>query len=80
MNLLAHQTRIAVQFVIEDDTQSVANFLAALTVLIGMLIGFARFISSVYLLVTDIVEATQFTLTLWGIGFRSLLYGLGVSI
>ena len=80
MMTLTHQTKIAFQVIVDDDTGTVVNFLTALTVLIGMLVRFVQMMSSAILLVSDIVEAINFTATVWGIGLRSLAYGVGVKL
>ena len=78
MKALTQQTHIAVY--IQDNTGTVAEFLAALTLLLGMLVAFGRFISTILLLASDIAEATGFTLTVWLIGLKALAYGLGVRL
>ena len=80
MMTLTHQTKIAFQVIVDDDTGTVVNFLTALTVFIEMFISFIQGVSSVVLLVSDIIEAVSFTFTMWGIGLRSLAYGVGVKL
>jgi hypothetical protein len=78
---LTHQTKIAVQIVVDDDTDTVADFLTVLTLLIGMLVSFGQFVVSAVLLISDLAEAVSFTFTMWGIAFRALAYGFtGVSL
>jgi len=73
---LMHQTKIAVQIVVEDDTGTVTDFLTVLTLMIGMLVSFGQFVVSAALLISDFTEAVSFTLKVWGIGLRALAYGL----
>ena len=78
---LMHQTKIAVQIVVEDDTGTVTDFLTVLTLMIGMLVSFGQFVVSAALLISDFTEAVSFTFKVWGIGLRALAYGLtGVSL
>lgn len=80
MNALTHTTRIAVQIVIQDDTGRVAALLLALTALIGLLVRFGNFVSSVALVISDAIEAVTFTAKVFSIGLKALAYGLGVSV
>lgn len=50
MNALAHQTRIAVNVIVDDDTGSVTEFLTALTALIGLLLLVATTVKPVFIL------------------------------
>lgn len=70
---LAYSTRIAV--VIEDDTGNVAQLIATITVLVAMLVSFAHFVAEVALLISDVMEASRFTVAVFGIGFRAVMWG-----
>lgn len=58
MNALAHQTRIAVNVIVDDDTGSVTGFLTALTALIGLLL----------------LAAADFTIKVLAIGLSALAF------
>lgn len=76
---LANTTRIAI--LIDDDTGNVAELVAAITVLVAILISFSRFIYEVALLVSDVIEASRFTVVVFDIILRSLAWGfLGVKL
>lgn len=77
---LAHQTRIAISLVIDDEAGQLTNLLAALTALIGFFLTAGRTVSEFYLLVLDIAEAVRFTAQVWGIWLRALAFGLGVKV
>lgn len=76
---LANTTRIAI--LIDDDTGNVAELVAAITVLVAILISFSRFIYEVALLVSDVIEASRFTVVVFDIILRSLAWGFwGVKL
>lgn len=78
---LQSSTRIAVQVIVEDETGRVVAFLAALTTLIGMLVGVGHFVAYVVGLVQDIHEAITFVNRVYIIIFKALAYGfLGVNL
>ncbi|MCG3210577.1 MAG: hypothetical protein FOGNACKC_04208 [Anaerolineae bacterium] len=77
---LTHQTRIAINLIVEDDTGSVAQFLAALTAVLGLLVMVSRWVSSVIVWLADFIEAGSFTVKVLAIGFNSLAFGLGVKL
>lgn len=77
---LLHQTRFAIQVVIEDDTGTIAAFLAAITALLDLAVEFGHGLATVILTIIDLVEAVAFILTVWGIGLRSLAYGIGLRL
>ena len=76
MMTLQHQTRIAVQFVVDDNTGRIVQFITAITALIQLLISFGQFVSNTALLVCDIVEAVSFTAKVWAIWFDAFSFGL----
>jgi hypothetical protein len=80
MITLSHNTRIAVQIAVDDDSGSVAALIMALTALVTLLVKLGSLITWAALLVGDFVEAAQFTNALFAIGFKSLAYGLGVRL
>jgi hypothetical protein len=80
MMTLAHQTRIAVHIVLDDDTGNVANLIAALTILIGMLISFGQFMADVILSINEVIENMSFIAKVFVITSKAWLYGLGVPI
>lgn len=80
MMTLTHQTRIAVNVLVEDDTGSVAALIMALTLLVNLLVGVGRFVNGVILWLGDFAEAARFTSTVFTIGFKSLAFGMGVSV
>ncbi|MCL4300559.1 MAG: hypothetical protein KJ077_32785 [Anaerolineae bacterium] len=75
-----HSTRIAVQIVVDDDTDSIAALILAITALINLLLQLGHFVSKVVVLITDFVEAAQFTAAVFTIGFRSLAWGVGMKV
>lgn len=75
-----HTTRIAVQIVVDDDTGNVTALILAITALINLCLQLGRFISIIVLLISDFVEAIQFTVSVFTIGFRSLAWGVGVRV
>lgn len=80
MMTLAHSTRIAFQVIIDDDTGTIASFLAALTMLIGLLLAAGQLVSSVALFVSDFIEAGRFTSTVFIIAFKALAFGIGIHL
>ena len=78
--LTLETTRIAVQIVITDDAGELAYLLLIVTNLFAILASMARFVFYVTGWVSDITEAIVFTFKLFTIGFKSLAYGLGVTI
>ncbi|MCG3208365.1 MAG: hypothetical protein FOGNACKC_01969 [Anaerolineae bacterium] len=80
MMSLSHQTRIAISLVMEDDTGQVAQFLAVVTALMGLLLKFSRWTASAVVWITDFIEAVDFTLKVFSIGVNALVFGLGVRI
>jgi len=70
---LANTTRIAI--LIDDDTGNVAQLFATITVLVALLVSFSRFITEAALLVSDIIEASRFTVAVFDICFRALAWG-----
>lgn len=76
---LMHSTRIAV--VIEDDTGNLTQLIATVTVLVAMLVSFAHFVAEAALLASDVMEASRFTVAVFGIGFRAVMWGFfGIRI
>lgn len=69
---LAH-TRIAVQFIIEDDSGQVERVLTAASVVLEAAV-------KVIQLTADVIEAIDFTLKTTGIMFKALAWGLGVTV
>ena len=59
-------TRILVTVQIVDDTQALTYALALAT--------------GAFVFVADVIEAVSFTAKVFSIGFRSLAYGLGVTV
>ncbi len=80
MNALAHQTRIAVNVIVDDDTGSVTEFLTALTALIGLLLLAAATIKPVFVFAGDLLAAADFTIKVLAIGLSALAFGLGVNL
>ena len=83
MMTLQHQTRIAVQFVVDDNTGRIVQFITAITALIQLLISFGQFITNAALLICDIIEAVNFTAKVWSIWFNAFnfgLFGAGVKV
>jgi hypothetical protein len=80
MITLSHNTRIAVQIAVDDDSGSVAALIMALTVLVSLLVKLGSLISEAVLLVNDLIEAARFTNALFAIGFKSLAFGMGVKL
>ena len=78
MMTLTHQTRIAISLVIDDEAGQLADFLAVMTALIGLLLTAGRFVSEVYTYICDVVEAVRFTTQVWEIWIKALAFGLGV--
>ncbi len=75
---LAHTVKIAVM--IESDTAQVAEWVNALTVLIGALLALAGWLKPALLFAADFTEAANFTAKIMAIGFNALAFGLGVRI
>ena len=78
MNNLTHQTRIAINLIVEDDSGQVAQFLAALTALIELFITVVQWIKPAVVWLSDLIEAITFTVKVFAIGFNALAYGFGV--
>lgn len=81
---LRHQTRLAVNVIIEDDTGVLACSILLITGLFAYLWRASQFMFAtkreLLLLVTDLKTALDFTAKVFAIGFNSLAYGLGVSL
>lgn len=81
---LQHQTRLAVTVIIEDDTGALACSILLVTGLFTYLWRASRFAlttrQELSSLVTDLKTAFDFTAKVFAIGFKSLAYGLGVSL
>lgn len=77
---LPHQTRIAINLVIEDDTGRITEFLMMLTALIGILLRFAEWVKPVVVWAGDFLTAASFTAKIVAISFNALAFGLGVRL
>ncbi len=81
---LSHQTRLAVNIVIEDDTGTLAFCLFFATGLFALCSKISRFVLSVghelSMLAGDLRQAIEFTDKVFSIVFVSLTFGLGVTI
>lgn len=82
--MLRHQTRIAVNVVIEDDTGVLVYSILLVTQLFTFLGRACRLViaitSELSLLIIDLKAALDFTAKVFVIGFNSLAYGLGVAL
>ncbi len=76
--LLHHTTRVAVM--IEDDTGNIAEWVNALTILLGALLVFAAWVKPAVVFSADVVEAATFTGKVLAICFSALAFGLGVRL
>jgi hypothetical protein len=81
---LRHQTRLAVNVIIEDDTGVLAYSILLVTRLFTYLWKISQFVMTtrreLSLLVTDFKAALDFTTKVFAIGFNSLAYGLGITL
>ena len=81
---LNHQTRIAIQIIIEDDTGLLVFSTALVTSLFTLFWQASQGVSSVKAecsaWVSDIKAALDFTAKVLSIGFNALTYGLGVKL
>lgn len=81
---LTHQTRLAVNVIIEDDTGVLAFSVLLVTSLFTYLLKVGQFVTvtgqEVSSLVTDCKAALDFTVKVFAIGFNSLAYGLGLTL
>ena len=81
---LNHQTRIAIQVVIEDDTGVLIFSILVVTRLLALLYRISRFVVSVLneglLLANDVRAALSFTNKVLAISLNALAYGLGVTL
>ena len=79
-----HQTSLAVNIIIKDDTGTLALTLLLTTQLFALLWQMGRVATSVIyemaLVFNDFKIALDFSSTIFAIAFRSLMYGLGVRI
>lgn len=81
---LTHQTRLAVNVIIEDDSGVLAYSILLITNLLTYLWKVNQFMTvtrqALTSLVTDLKAALDFTVKVFAIGFNSLAYGLGVTL
>ncbi len=81
---LQHQTRLAVNVVIEDDTGMLAFSIVLATSLFTLFCQASRFVAAasyeLSTLVSDLKAALDFTAKVLVIGFNALAYGLGVAL
>ncbi|MBN1991936.1 MAG: hypothetical protein JW953_04485 [Anaerolineae bacterium] len=81
---LCHQTRLAVNIVVEDDTGLLAFSIAFATGLFGLFWQVSQWVSvTSYELsasISDVKAALDFTGKVLTIGFNALTYGLGVNL
>jgi hypothetical protein len=81
---LNHQTRIAVQIIIEDDTGLLTFSTAVVTSLFTLFWQVSQTVSAIRsewsAWVSDIKAALDFTGKVLSIGFNALAYGLGVKL
>lgn len=81
MIALTHRTRIAVQVIVEDEIDNLAALVAAITFLVNLVAYLGRLVKEVNQFVTDLAEASRFTVTVFTIGFKSLTWGfVGVRL
>lgn len=84
MLTVEHQTRLAVNIIIEDDTGILVYSLLYITTLFTLFKQISRMVSTVSnelsFLVTDYKSALNFTVKVLAISFNSLAYGLGVRL
>lgn len=80
MNALTHQTRIALNLIVDDDTGSVTEFLTALTALIALVVAIAHWVKPVVIFAADLIEAANFSAKVLAIGVNALAFGLGVRL
>ena len=78
-----HQTRIAVQLVIEDDTGALAAslwlFISWWQITFYLLRKMVALVNELLQLKRDVVEAVEFTFTVLSIGLTALAFGFGVK-
>lgn len=81
---LNHQTRLAVQIVIEDDTGALAFSILLVTTLLALFRQVGQIVSATgYELSTwinDLKAALDFTGKVLAIGFNAMAYGFGVPL
>jgi hypothetical protein len=81
---LNHQTRLAVQIVIEDDTGALAFSILLATTLLALFRPIGQIVSAtgyeVSTWVSDLKAALSFTGKALVIGFNAMAYGFGVSL
>ncbi len=81
---LRHQTRLAVNVIIEDDTGVLAFSILLVTSLFAHLWRASQFVIAtkreLSLLIIDLKTALDFTAKVFVISFNSLAYGLGVTL
>lgn len=81
---LRHQTKIAVNVIIEDDTGVLVCSILLITRLFAYLWRVSQVVIAIkrelFLLVNDFKAALNFTIKVFAIGFNSLVYGLGVTL
>lgn len=74
-SLLAQQTRIAVQMVIDDDSGQIAQFIQAFVTFVAILLAVGKAITPMVLFVSDFFQAAQFSMTVFTIITKSVAYG-----
>ena len=81
---LCHQTRLAVNIIVEDDTGLLAFSIAFATGLFRLFWQVSQWVSATsYELsasISDVKAALDFTGKVFAIGFNALAYGLGVNL
>lgn len=81
---LHHQTRLAVNILIEDDTGVLACSILLITHLFTLFRQASQAVAAIRrecsLLLTDFKAALHFTAKVFAIGFNSLAYGLGIVL
>ena len=81
---LNHQTRLAVQIIIEDDTGALTFSILLATRLFALLYQVSQVISFIgyelSLLIGDLKTALNFAGKVFAIGLNALAYGFGVTL
>ncbi len=81
---LNHQTRLAVQIIVEDETGVLTYAILVATRLLTLLWHISRYVSAVVnglsALIGDLRTALDFTGKVLTIGFNALIYGFGLEL
>lgn len=81
---LQQQTRLVINILIEDDTETLACSIFLVTRMLMVIGQVSRWLVATKVelssLVADVTTALDFTVKILAIGFNSLAYGLGVKV